>query len=105
MHGDLHALHVLVGPDGDGVLAGVIDWGDVCRANPCADLSLVWSAFPPIARERFFAVYGPIDEDALLRGRVLALFLCATLAAYARDARDAALEGEMLRGLERTLRD
>ena len=87
------------------MLAGVIDWGDVCRADPSVDLSLVWSAFQPAAREQFFAAYGPIDEDALLRARVLALFLCATLARYAGDTRDGALEGEMRRGLERTLRD
>ena len=32
VHGDLHLRHVLV--EG-GSISGVIDWGDVCRADPC----------------------------------------------------------------------
>lgn len=44
-----------------------------------------------------------VDDDALLRARVLALFLCAALAAYARDERMASLEREARAGLERAL--
>ena len=43
-HGDLHVRHVLVE---DGSLSGVIDWGDVCVADPSIDLSLVWSLLSP----------------------------------------------------------
>src|SRR5262249_24225461 len=39
VHGDLHFRHVLV--DGD-QLTDVIDWGDVCRADPAVDLVLYW---------------------------------------------------------------
>ena len=103
VHGDLHARHVLVDRDGTGTLTGVIDWGDVCRADPSADLSLLWSALPPAGREQFLAGYGPVAHDTLLRARVLALFLCATLASYARDTGQIVLEREMLDGLQRTL--
>lgn len=101
VHGDLHVRHLLV--DGAGALTGVIDWGDVCRADRAADLSPLWSLLPPAGRAAFLASYGPVDDDALLRARVLALFLCAALAAYARDERIASLEREARAGLERTL--
>lgn len=102
-HGDLHVRHALV--DGAGRLTGVIDWGDVCRAPASVDLLLYWSAFPPAARERFLAAYGNVDDTGLLRARVLALFLSATLAVYARAQSIPALEAEGLSGLERTLTD
>jgi aminoglycoside phosphotransferase (APT) family kinase protein len=82
VHGDLHFRHVLVDPRG--WLAGVIDWGDVCRADPCIDLPLVWSFLPPDGRAAFFEAYGSVSEEQLRRARVLAIFLCATLAVYAQ---------------------
>jgi aminoglycoside phosphotransferase (APT) family kinase protein len=102
-HGDLHIRHALV--DEAGGLTGVIDWGDVCRAPASVDLSLYWSAFPPPARERFSAAYGDVDDATLLRARVLALFLNATLAAYARAERMPALEAEARSGVARALID
>lgn len=102
-HGDLHVRHALIGDGGD--LTGVIDWGDICRAPAAVDLSLFWSAFPPGARERFLAAYGRVDDATLVRARVLALFLNATLAAYARARRMPELERETRDGLERTLSD
>jgi aminoglycoside phosphotransferase (APT) family kinase protein len=102
VHGDLHVRHLLV--DDAGALTGVIDWGDVCRADRAADLSLLWSLLPPAGRAAFFDEYGgPLDEATLLRARVLALFLCALLAVYARDERSASLERESRAGLERAL--
>ena len=83
MHGDLHLRHLLVGDDGG--LAGVIDWIDVCRADPAIDLPLYWGYLPPPAARAFLDAYGPVDDEQLLRARVLAVFLCATLAEYAAD--------------------
>jgi aminoglycoside phosphotransferase (APT) family kinase protein len=103
VHGDLHVRHLLVSAPGR--LAGVIDWGDICRAPRAVDLSLYWSAFPAPARVAFRAAYGPLGDDTLVPARVLALFLCATLAGYARDVAMRELEQEALRGLERTLAD
>jgi aminoglycoside phosphotransferase (APT) family kinase protein len=99
-HGDLHVRHVLV--DGDGTLAAVIDWGDVCRADPAIDLMLAWSLLSPEGRRAFVEEYGPVRDDQLLRARVLALFLDATLALYARERGMDALEREALAGLDRT---
>jgi aminoglycoside phosphotransferase (APT) family kinase protein len=101
-HGDLHVRHLLVQGDS---MSGVIDWGDMCRSDPAIDLILVWSLLPPAGRERFVEAYGPIDEEAGLRARVLALFLGLTLAVYAHDVGHAALQRECIAGLERTLVD
>jgi aminoglycoside phosphotransferase (APT) family kinase protein len=102
VHGDLHVRHVLVA---DGAIAAVIDWGDVCLADPCIDLVLAWSLLTPAGRERFFAEYGPVTDEQLLRSRVLAIVLDSMLARYAHDAGHTSLLRESLGGLERTLDD
>ncbi len=43
VHGDLNLRHALVSASGG--LAGVIDWGDMCRAPRAVDLALYWSLF------------------------------------------------------------
>jgi aminoglycoside phosphotransferase (APT) family kinase protein len=99
VHGDLHFRHVLV--DGGGRLAGVIDWGDLCRADPSVDLALVWALLPRESRDAFLEAYGPVSGERLLRARVLALCLCAALAAYGRHEALPGVEGEALDGLRR----
>jgi aminoglycoside phosphotransferase (APT) family kinase protein len=100
VHGDLHGRHVLVHR---GALSGVIDWGDVCRADPAIDLMLVWSFLPRAAREAFFGEYGPVSEEQTLRARMLAVSLCAALAVYGRREGFPTLEWECLAGIERAL--
>jgi aminoglycoside phosphotransferase (APT) family kinase protein len=102
VHGDLHFRHLLV--DG-GAASGVIDWGDVCRADPAIDLLLLWSFLPPDGRVAFLGAYGPVNEAQLLRARVLAIQLCAALAEYGRVERNESVEREAVAGLERALRD
>ena len=101
-HGDLHQRHVLVS---EGRLSAVIDFGDLCLADPCIDLILSWSLLSPHDREQFFADYGAVTEDQLLRSRVLAVVLDSMLARYAQDVGHANLQREALAGLERTLID
>jgi aminoglycoside phosphotransferase (APT) family kinase protein len=100
VHGGLHARHVLI--EGR-TPSGVIDWCDVCVGDPAIDLHVVWCLLPPAARERFFGVYGEVDDERLLRARVLAMSLAAMLALYAHDVCHASLERESLAGLERIL--
>jgi aminoglycoside phosphotransferase (APT) family kinase protein len=99
-HGDLHIRHLLIR---DGVPTGVIDWDDLCRGDPAIDLILVWSFLPPAARAAFLAAYGTVRDDQLVRARVLALFLCGSLAVYAHHEGMDELEQEALAGLERTV--
>jgi len=100
-HGDLHVRHVLV--DDDGAVTGIIDWGDVCVADPGIDLSIAYSAFRGPARAALLGAYGSVSEDQRLRARVLALFLSSTLAIYAHHSGMLALEAEALCGLERAI--
>jgi aminoglycoside phosphotransferase (APT) family kinase protein len=103
VHGDLHFRHVLV--DGGGA-SGIIDWGDVCLADPAIDLQLVWSFLEPEQRAAFLDAYGrPVSEAQLVRARVLALSLCAALAAYGHAERMATVEREALDGFARTALD
>jgi aminoglycoside phosphotransferase (APT) family kinase protein len=98
-HGDLHLRHLLVSDTGD--LCGVIDWIDVCRGDPAIDLPLYWGHLTPAGRDAFHAEYGPVDPESLLRARVLAIFLWATLAEYGHDVGMPALAREALAGLDR----
>jgi aminoglycoside phosphotransferase (APT) family kinase protein len=100
-HGDLHFRHVLV--DEHGTLTGVIDWGDLCRADPAIDLSLLWSFFPPEGRAAFLDAYGPLADDQLVRARLLAVNLCVVLALYGHQEGMAGVKREALEGLERTV--
>jgi aminoglycoside phosphotransferase (APT) family kinase protein len=97
-HGDLHLRHLLLGD----ALApcGVIDWIDVCRADPAIDLILYWSFLPPAGRDAFREAYGPITQDQFVRSRVLAVFLSATLAVYGHEENMPWLTRGALTGLE-----
>lgn len=99
VHGDLHLRHVLV--DDAGSITGVIDWGDVCRADAAVDLSLAYAGFDGAARASLLAAYGPVDPERELRARVLAVFLCAVLARYALDERRNTLRDRALAGIGR----
>jgi len=99
-HGDLHFRHLLVDR---GHASGVIDWGDVCIADPAIDLALLWCFVAPAQRDAFVDAYGALTEAQLVRARVLAVQLCATLAHYGRVEGDEAVERAGVDGLERTL--
>jgi aminoglycoside phosphotransferase (APT) family kinase protein len=99
VHCDLHFRQVLV--DAKAVPTGVIDWVDVCRSDPAIDLSMIWSYFPAAGREAFLAEYGMVSDEQLLRARVVALSLSASLAHYGHREGFAAIEREAVAGLER----
>jgi aminoglycoside phosphotransferase (APT) family kinase protein len=100
-HGDLHVRHLLV--DAAGQATGVIDWGDLCLADPAVDLSLAYAGFTGPARAELLAAYGPVSAGRELRGRVLAVFLCAALAEYAVSEGRPRLLRESVRGLGRAV--
>ncbi|HSS81426.1 MAG TPA: phosphotransferase [Gaiellaceae bacterium] len=99
-HGDLHFRHLLVHGR---AASGVIDWGDVCRADPAIDLPLYWSFVPRESREAFLDAYGPVTETQLQRARVLSIQLCAVLAHYGHSEGQPEILRAGLDGLERTL--
>ncbi len=103
VHGDLHIRHLLV--DGGGRATGVIDWGDLCRADPAVDLCLAYAAFTGTARAALLSAYGPVGAERELRARALAVFLSAALADYAASEARPGLLGEALAGLRRAVTD
>ncbi|MEU2253813.1 aminoglycoside phosphotransferase family protein [Nocardia xishanensis] len=66
LHGDLHPANVIVR---DGMLAGVIDFGEMCAGDPATDLSAAWILLPAGAASRFFDAYGQADEATIARAR------------------------------------
>lgn len=102
VHGDLHFRHVLVN---GGTATGVIDWGDICLADPAIDLPLLWSFVPPDGRGAFLDAYGLVNDAQLLRARVLAIQLCAVLARYGHLEGLDGVQREGLAGLKRALVD
>ncbi|WP_144119476.1 phosphotransferase [Catellatospora sichuanensis] len=102
VHGDLHQRHLLLGDDGRAT--GVIDWGDVCLADPAVDLSLAYSGFAGPARAALLDAYGPVAAERAARARVLAVNISAVLAEYAHAEGRAALLREALAGVSRAAR-
>lgn len=91
-HGDFYARHFLV--DERGELCGVIDWGDVCVADPAIDLSIAYAFLPPSARSAFFDGYGPVDARTHAMARLYAMHSATALAVYATDVGDRPLRAE-----------
>ncbi len=98
VHGDLHARQLLFE---DGVLRGVLDWGDVHAGDPACDLAVAHAFLPPAARPTFVAAYGHVDEATWRLARLRALHISAALAEYARDTADGPLLEEATAALRR----
>ena len=101
-HGDLHVRHLLV--DRDGSATGVIDWGDLCLADPAVDLSIAYFGFAGRARAELLAAYGrPVGPGRELAARATAVSLAAALAEYAADDGRPGLLQECVAGLKRAV--
>ena len=66
LHGDLHPANVVAR---DGMLTGVIDFGEMCVGDPATDLSAAWILLPADAADRFFDSYGRADDATITRAR------------------------------------
>ena len=66
LHGDLHPANVVVR---DGMLAGVVDFGDLGAGDPAVDLSAAWILLPAGAANRFFEAYERADDADIARAR------------------------------------
>jgi aminoglycoside phosphotransferase (APT) family kinase protein len=99
-HGDLHLRHLLV--DDGGGPAAVIDWIDLSRNESGVDFVLYWCVLPAAGRAEFREAYGTLAEDQLLRGRILSIFLCGTLAVWGHHEGVEHVKREAIEGLART---
>lgn len=69
LHGDLHPANVVTA---DGVLSGVIDFGDLSTGDPACDLAAPWILLPAADFAAFHAAYTPsvpLDPFTLRRAR------------------------------------
>ncbi|MFE9442100.1 aminoglycoside phosphotransferase family protein [Streptomyces sp. NPDC006602] len=84
LHGDLHPANVVVR---DGMLAGVIDFGEMCAGDPATDLSAAWVLLPAGAASRFFDAYEHADEATIARARGWAVLRALGLIGIGRNGR------------------
>ncbi len=67
LHGDLHARNVLVQ---NGVITGIIDWGDMTAGDIATDLASIWMLFfDQNVRQQAIAEYANISEATLQRAK------------------------------------
>ncbi|MFD6206605.1 phosphotransferase [Peribacillus sp. NPDC060253] len=86
VHGDIHIRNVLL--NDEGILTGIIDWGDVHIGNPAIDFSFLYSYFPKEARQSFFEIYGEIEQETECLARFRAIYMLVTLLVYGIDRHD-----------------
>jgi aminoglycoside phosphotransferase (APT) family kinase protein len=84
LHGDLHPANVVVQ---GAMLAGVIDFGDMCSGDPATDLSAAWILLPAGAASRFFDAYEQADEATISRARGWAVLRALTLIEIGENGR------------------
>ena len=96
IHGDLHPRNVLTV---DGMITGVIDWGDMTSGDPAIDLACLWMLLPDqVARETAQA-YGASSSALWVRARGWAVLFGVMLldTGLAGNVRNAAMGEQILR--------
>ncbi|HEY7638882.1 MAG TPA: aminoglycoside phosphotransferase family protein [Steroidobacteraceae bacterium] len=77
LHGDLHAGNLLVD---DGVISGVIDWGDMTRGDRATDLATLWMNLGARkARDTAMRACNGVSDATWLRAKGWAVFFGVTL--------------------------
>jgi len=67
LHGDLHPRNALVE---DGVITGIIDWGDMTSGDCATDLASIWMLFAkPHARQNALAAYANVSDATVQRAQ------------------------------------
>ncbi len=67
LHGDLHPGNILVI---NGVITGIIDWGDITNGDRATDLASIWMLFSEQnARQQAIKEYGNLSEATLQRAK------------------------------------
>ncbi|MZQ86974.1 phosphotransferase [Paenibacillus sp. 5J-6] len=103
LHGDLHFKNMLVNEQG--IVSGIIDWGDMNIGHPACDLNVVYSFLPPDARASFFAAYGNVDEETKRLARLIAVYIPMLIWMQAIDDKDAEVAEEAKTIIARALAD
>jgi aminoglycoside phosphotransferase (APT) family kinase protein len=91
LHADLHPGNLLVD---DGIISGVIDWGDMARGDRATDLATIWMNLSDRkARENAMCACDGVSDATWLRAKGWAIFFGVTLgtSGLAGDARHAVM--------------
>ncbi|MFC7786276.1 MULTISPECIES: phosphotransferase [unclassified Rossellomorea] len=102
VHGDLHFKNMVVNENG--ILSGILDWGDVHIGHRAIDLNLAYSYLNPAGRELFFKEYGEVEEVELEYARFKAICTNVVLLLYGYHEEQPHTVAEAQKSLERALR-
>ena len=91
LHGDLHPNNILAR---EGLITGVIDFGDLTSGDPATDLAVAWMLFPGEARDHFMDACGRRSSDDWARARGWALALAIAYLAHSADNPEMHVIGE-----------
>jgi aminoglycoside phosphotransferase (APT) family kinase protein len=97
LHGDLHPRNVLVD---DGIITGIIDWGDLTSGDCATDLASIWMLFADVhAQQEVLAAYANASDATVQRARGWAVLFGLTLldTGLTDNPRNAALGMRILR--------
>jgi aminoglycoside phosphotransferase (APT) family kinase protein len=86
VHGDCHIRNILVSQDG--VISGIIDWGDMHLGNPAIDFSIAYSFLPQSGRDLFFQHYGEVSDEIKMVAKFFAIYVGFILLLYGHDMKD-----------------
>jgi len=76
IHGDLHPRNVLVE---NGVITGVIDWGDITNGDRATDLAAIWMLFSAQQTRQQIALQYNASNQTLQRAKGWAIFFGVVL--------------------------
>jgi len=77
LHGDLHPRNILVN---NGLITGIIDWGDITSGDRATDLASIWMLFSDKnTRQQAIKEYGNISEATLQRAKGWAILFAIVL--------------------------
>jgi aminoglycoside phosphotransferase (APT) family kinase protein len=97
LHGDLHTRNILVE---NGVITGIIDWGDITSGDIATDLASIWMLFSDQnARQQAIAEYVNVSEATLQRAKGWAILFGVVLldTGLIDNSRHAVMGAETLR--------
>ncbi len=98
VHGDLHCRHLMFN---QGLLTGIIDWGDVGINHRAVDLAIIFSFYPASCHQDFFNIYGNVEPQTWQYARFLGLYSALSLMLYGHDVGDQLLVTETINSIRR----
>lgn len=101
VHGDLHFKNIVV--DKEGILSGILDWGDVHLGHRAIDLNLIYSFLTPKGRIQFLKEYGEVGKVELDYARFKAVYTNVVLLLYGYHERQPHTVVEAQKSLELAL--